>query len=43
VNFDTLQGSALQPRVGSGTVFPVDSGAREEFDWGIVTSLILEY
>ena len=43
LNFDTLKGSPLQPRIGLGYTFPIDSGAREEFDWGIVTSLILEY
>ena len=34
---------ALQPRIGLGYVFPIDAGAREDFDWGIVTSLVLEY
>jgi len=43
INFDTIDGFPLQPRVGIGYTFPIDSGAREEFDWGIVTSLILEY
>jgi hypothetical protein len=43
VNFDTIKGSPLQPRIGLGYTFPIDSGARDEFDWGIVTSVILEY
>jgi len=41
-NFDAIEGLPFQPRVGLGYTFPIDSGAREEFDWGIVTSLILE-
>ena len=33
----------LQPRLGVGYVFPIDSGAREEMRWGIVTSLVFEF
>jgi hypothetical protein len=33
----------MQPSLGLGWVFPVDSGAREEVHWGIATSLILEF
>jgi YHS domain-containing protein len=33
----------LQPRLGIGYVFPIDSGAREDFKWGVVTSLVFEY
>ncbi len=31
-----------QPRFGVGYIFPIDQGAREEFDWGIVTSFVFE-
>jgi hypothetical protein len=33
----------LQPGLGLGYVFPMDSGARAEVHWGIVTSLIFEF
>jgi hypothetical protein len=33
----------LQPSVGIGYVFPIDSGAREEVHWGIALSLELEF
>ena len=33
----------LQPSLGIGYVFPIDSGAREEVHWGIATSLELEF
>jgi hypothetical protein len=33
----------MQPSLGLGYVFPVDSGARAEVHWGIVTSLTLEF
>jgi len=42
-NFDTLKGLPLQPRLGIGYTFPLDKGARDEFRWGLVTSLIFEY
>src|SRR4051812_319783 len=32
-----------QPRIGLGYVFPIDKGARESLDWGIVTSLVFEF
>lgn len=32
-----------QPRLGFGYVFPIDQGARDEFRWGIVTSLVFEF
>jgi hypothetical protein len=32
-----------QPRIGLGYVFPIDEGAREELDWGIITSLVFEF
>lgn len=34
---------AVQPRLGFGYIFPIDSGARNDFRWGIVTSLVFEY
>lgn len=34
---------AFQPRLGVGYVFPIDQGARDDFRWGIVTSLVFEF
>lgn len=33
----------FQPRIGVGYVFPVTRVAREDFRWGIMTSLVFEY
>jgi hypothetical protein len=33
----------VQPRLGIGYVFPIDKGAREDFHWGIYTSLVFEF
>ncbi len=33
----------IQPRPGFGFVFPIDSGAREETHWGIITSLVFQF
>jgi len=33
----------VQPRPGIGFVFPLDSGAREDAHWGIITSLVFEF
>ena len=33
----------VQPRLGVGYVFPIDNGARENTQWGVVTSLVFEY
>jgi hypothetical protein len=33
----------VQPSLGLGYVFPIDSGAREEVHWGIATSLVFEF
>jgi hypothetical protein len=33
----------IQPRPGIGFVFPIDSGAREETHWGIITSLVFQF
>lgn len=40
-NLDAI--GSLQPRLGIGYIFPVDKGARDEFKWGLVTSLVFEY
>ena len=33
----------VQPRLGVAFVFPIDRGAREDVNWGVVTSLVFEY
>lgn len=33
----------FQPRLGIGYVFPIDQGARDDFRWGFVTSLVFEF
>jgi hypothetical protein len=33
----------IQPRPGIGFVFPLDSGARQDIHWGIITSLVFEF
>lgn len=33
----------VQPRLGFGYVFPIDGGARDDLDWGVVTSLVFEW
>ena len=33
----------VQPRLGVGFVFPIDSGARKDTHWGIITSLVFQY
>jgi hypothetical protein len=40
-NLDSI--GEAQPRIGFGYIFPIDSGARDELDWGIVTSVIFEF
>ncbi|MDA8429680.1 MAG: hypothetical protein M0T70_10540 [Geobacteraceae bacterium] len=40
-NFDAI--GPLQPRIGVGYIFPIDQAARNDFKWGIVTSLVFEY
>lgn len=42
-NFDSISWLPAQPRIGIGYTFPIDQGARDEFRWGIVTSLVFEY
>jgi hypothetical protein len=41
VNMDAV--GPLQPRLGFGFVFPMNSGARDDVHWGLVTSLVFEY
>lgn len=33
----------VQPRPGIGFIFPLDSGARENTHWGVITSLVFEF
>ena len=33
----------IQPRPGIGFVFPMDSGAREETNWGVIVSLVFQF
>lgn len=40
-NMDAI--GPVQPRLGVGFVFPIDSGARQDTHWGIYTSLVFEY
>jgi hypothetical protein len=42
-NFDSWPGFPAQPRLGIGYMIPLDPGARSQFDWGVVVSLIFEY
>ncbi|MGD0770916.1 MAG: hypothetical protein ABSB42_22260 [Tepidisphaeraceae bacterium] len=41
VNLDAI--GDVQPRLGLGYVFPIDKGARQDFHWGVYTSLVFEY
>jgi hypothetical protein len=41
LNFESI--GAAQPRIGIGYVFPIDTGAREEMRWGIITSIVFEF
>lgn len=33
----------IQPRPGVGIVFPMDSGARADTHWGVITSLVIQF
>ena len=33
----------IQPRLGLGLVLPLDQGARNDFRWGVYTSLVVEF
>jgi len=41
VIFDSV--GPFQPRIGVGYAFPIDDGGRDEFDWGIISSVVLEF
>jgi hypothetical protein len=41
VNLDSI--GPLQPRLGAGYVFPIDQDARNDFRWGVITSIVFEY
>lgn len=41
VNLNAVRG--IQPRLGIGYVFPMNSLAREDFRWGVVASLVFEF
>ena len=41
VNLNSI--GRVQPRLGLGFVFPMNSVARAEVHWGIFTSLVFEY
>ena len=34
---------SIQPRPGIGFVFPMDSGARADLHWGVITSLVFQF
>jgi len=34
---------AVQPRPGVGFIFPLNSGARDDTHWGVITSLVFEF
>jgi len=40
-NLDTICG--VQPRLGIGYIFPINSTAREDLHWGVVTSFVFEF
>jgi len=42
-DFESVHLLPAQPRFGIGYVFPVDAAARQNFQWGVVTSIIFEY
>ena len=33
----------VQPRPGIGFIFPMDTGARQETQWGVITSLVFQF
>jgi hypothetical protein len=41
MNLKTI--GSVQPRPGVGFIFPIDSGARDDLHWGVITSLVFEY
>ena len=43
VRVNLRAGAGIQPRLGIGYLFPIDKGARDDFRWGIVTSLVFDF
>jgi hypothetical protein len=43
IRFNLKSIGRVQPRPGIGFVFPIDSGAREETHWGVITSLVFQF
>ena len=43
VELDKLKVLPIAPNFGVGIVLPIDHGAREEFRWGLLTSVVFEY
>jgi hypothetical protein len=41
LNLKTI--GSIQPRPGVGFVFPIDAGARADFHWGVIASLVFEF
>jgi hypothetical protein len=43
LRFNTKPIGRVQPRLGVGYIFPIDNHAREDMQWGFITSLVFEY
>ena len=43
VRFNLRSTGRVQPRPGIGFVFPMDSGARQDLHWGVITSLVFQF
>jgi hypothetical protein len=43
IRFNLKAIGPIQPRLGIGYVFPIDQGARNEFRWGVYTSLVFDF
>ncbi len=43
VRFNMKTIGRVQPRLGVGYIFPMDSEARKDTQWGVITSLVFEY
>jgi hypothetical protein len=43
LRFNTKPIGSVQPRLGVGYIFPIDNHAREDMQWGFITSLVFEY
>jgi hypothetical protein len=42
VRFNLANIGPALPRLGVGYIFPIDKGAREDFQWGVTVSLVLD-